>query len=113
MRPGQLHPNELELAILERLAQDNPWLQGPFTMLHVLSRKYTGVGCYTEFLCEVLERPDDPSPGLHLEVSGVPLGMVAVLFCHGTSPKCLELCTYGSDHWDGTFESFSFPVAGS
>ena len=113
MRPGQLHPNELEIAVLEHLAHDNPWLQGPFTALHVLSRKYTGVGCYTEFLCDVPAQTGDPSPGLHLEVPGVPLGMVAVLFCRGTLPKCLELCTYGNDHWDGTFEDFSIPVSGA
>ena len=50
MKPGQLYPNELELAILEELAREEPALISHLEELHVLSRKYTGVGCYTEFL---------------------------------------------------------------
>lgn len=60
MRPGQRQPNGLEIAIFERIAQDAPWLRGPFTALHVISREYTGVGGYTNFLCEVPEQTDDP-----------------------------------------------------
>lgn len=110
MRPGQLQPNELECAILERIARNEPWLQGPFSSLHVLSREYTGVGGYTNFLCDVPEAAGDPFPGLKplIRVPGVPNGMGAVLTCHGTKPKCLELFTYGDDCWDGTYEGFSF-----
>ena len=109
MRPGQLHPNELEVAILERLARDEPRLQGPFDALRVLSREYTGVGCYTTFLCnKESEELDIPFQQVYLHMPGVPLGMVAALECRGTSPDFLELCTHGNDYWDGTFEGFSF-----
>ena len=115
MRPGQLHPNELEVAILEHIARDEPWLQGPFIALHVLSREYTGVGGYTNFLCEVPEQAGDPCPSLKpsLCVPGVPHGMRAVLWCRGTLPECLELFTYGDERWDGTFGGFSFADAGA
>ncbi len=113
MDPGQHQPNQLECAILDRIARDAPWLQGPFSSLHVISREYTGVGGYTNFLCDAPAAADDPSPGLKplIRVPGVPNGMGAVLWCCGTLPKSLELYTYGDDHWDGTFEGFSFEDA--
>ena len=108
MHPEQHQPNELECAILERIAQDEPWLQGPFASLHVLSREYTGVGSYTNFMCDLPDSEDDPFPGLKplVRVPGVPNGMGAVLYCRRTLPKCLELFTYGDDPWDGTYEGF-------
>ncbi len=108
MRPGQLQPNELECAILERIARNVPWLQGPFSSLHVLSREYTGVGSYTEFVCDVPEAANDPFPGLKelIRLPGVPNGMGAILYCRGKLPKCLEIFTYG-DSWDGTYEGFT------
>jgi len=114
MRPGQGQPNQLECAILERIAKDEPWLQGPFHSLQVLSREYTGVGGYTNFLCDQAEAPGDPYPGLKplIRLPGVPNGMGAVLWCHGVYPASLELFTYGDDAWDGTFEGFSFEENG-
>jgi len=95
---------------LERIAQDEPWLQGPFASLHVLSREFTGVGSYTNFACDELDSQDDPFPGLDalILVPGVPNGMGAVLHCRAKRPKCLELFTYGDDVWDGTFDGFTF-----
>ena len=110
MHPGQLHPNELECAILERIARDEQWLQGPFANLHVLSREYTGVGCYTNFVCDLPEAAGDRFPGLKplLRLPNVPNGMGAILWCRGRLPECLELFTYGDDHWNGTYEGFYF-----
>jgi hypothetical protein len=110
MRPGQRQPNELECAILERIARDVAWLQGPFGSLHVLSRDYTGIGSYTNFVCDVPEAADDPFPGLKalIRVPSVLNGMGAVLWCRGTLPKCLEIFAYGDDSWDGTYEGFEF-----
>lgn len=115
MRPGQLQPNELEIAVLERIAQDEPRLQGSFRALRVLSREYTGAGSYTTFLRDTPKQSDDLRPGLSslLSVPGVPNGMGAVLWCRGTQPKCLELFTYGGEHWDGTFAGFSFDGTGA
>ncbi|MEY2561236.1 MAG: hypothetical protein QOG51_1651 [Verrucomicrobiota bacterium] len=110
MHPGQNQPNDLECAILERIAQDEPWLQGPFASLRVLNREYTGVGSYTNFVCDAPDAENDPFPGLKplMRVPGVPNGMGAVLYCRGTLPKCLELFTYGDDPWDATYEGFMF-----
>ena len=38
MRPGQVTPNELEAAILERMAAENPLHRAEIGRLHVLSR---------------------------------------------------------------------------
>jgi hypothetical protein len=64
MPPGQLQPNELETAILKRIAKDEPWLQMSAGDLHVLSREFTGVGGYTKFSCDFPESVNDGHPGL-------------------------------------------------
>ena len=38
---------------------------------------------------------------------GVPNGMGAVLLLKGGMPECLELFTYGDDHWEGVYDGFS------
>lgn len=110
IRPGQLTPNEFELAILERLACQNAALRPFIDKLHVLSREYTGVGGYTKFLCKA-ENPElqDQPLGLDALISmpGVPNGMGAVLFCEKGVPGFLEVFTYGDDLWDGVFEGFA------
>jgi len=109
MRPGQLKPNEFEVAILERLALDLPRLVPLISQLHVQSREYTGVGSYTNFLCaeSTLELGEQP---VHLNslisMPGVPNGMGAVLFFENGKPKFLEIFTYG-DPWDGVYDGFS------
>jgi hypothetical protein len=109
MPPGQSQPNELEKAILERIAHDEPWLVFPVGGLRVLSREFTGVGGYTTFVGDLPERTDDPHPGLKplIRLPAVPNGMGAVLWCRANRPSCLELFTYGEDRWDGTYEGFS------
>lgn len=51
-RPGQIEPNEFELAILDRITAQRPSLLAYMKNLHVLSREFTGVGSYTNFKCE-------------------------------------------------------------
>lgn len=108
MGPGQLELNELEKAILERIARDEPWLQMPAAGLRVLSREFTGVGGYTKFLCDLPESADDPHPGLKplIRLPTVPSGMGAVLWCRASQPSCLEFFTYGDEHWDGSYDGF-------
>lgn len=108
MGPGQIQPNPFECAILQRIAGDVSWLRIRLEDLHVLSREYTGVGCYTEFVCDVPGSADVSSPGLRdlIRMPNVPNGMGAVLWCRGALPKCLEIFTYGEDRWDGNFEGF-------
>jgi len=103
MKPGQRTVNELERAVLSRLDEGlEP------ERLHVLSRKYTGLGCFTEF------RLDSDADGLasHIGLDGtisVPCleyGLGAVLVCQAGRPAVLELFTY-DEHWDGTFAGFT------
>jgi len=110
MRPGQTEPNELELAVLAQLALQEPAIGSQIPDLHVLSRMFTGVGCYTRFwsgdsVAEAAER--QLVLNAEIRMPGVPNGMGAVLFSRGGLPFCLELFTYGDDHWDGVFDGFA------
>jgi hypothetical protein len=107
MRPGQLQPNEFETAILKRFAKQDPSLS--IDSLHVLSREFTGVGSFTKFLCGgSSETKWDRHLGLGAVISmpGVPSGLGAVLFCTGNEPNCLEISTFGDEHWDGIYDGF-------
>ncbi len=109
MRPGQLQPNEFELAILELLANKWPELRPLIGQLHVLSREFTGVCSYTNFRSqESASELADHDLGLeeHIEMPNVPNGMGAVLFCENGMPKFLETFTYG-DFWDGLFDGYT------
>jgi len=110
MRPGQLKPNDFELAILKRLASKESSIGNAFDRLHVLSREFTGVGSFTNFKCEESVLGDhEKQIGLDalINMPGVPNGMGAVLFLKGGMPKCLEVFSYGGDHWDGVYDGFS------
>jgi len=109
VRPGLLRPNEFELAVLKRL-------RGPLwdsemapEQLHVLSRTFTGVGSFTNFSCAKPE-PDAPREHRILTASilmpGVRTGLGAVLHLRAGQPECLEIFTFGDEHWDGTYEGF-------
>jgi hypothetical protein len=110
MRPGQLEPNEFEIALLKRFAARDPSLC--LDSLHVLSRKFTGVGSFTQFLCDgsgetkwdrVLHL------GAIISMPSVPSGLAAILFCTGSQPNCLEISSFGDEHWDGLYEGFVIP----
>jgi hypothetical protein len=110
MRPGQTTPNDFELAILKRVALQNPSIPKSIQQLHVLSRDFTGVGCFARFKC------DESKPGSSvrhvsltelINMPSVPNGMGAVLVCKGDQPECLEIFTFGDGHWDGTYNGFS------
>ena len=110
MRPGQTKPNEFELAILDRLARKEPSLHASIGELHVLSREFTGVGSFTNFKCdEPTAAASEDHVGLDamIKMPGVPSGMGAVLFRKGGQPQCLEVFTYGDDHWEGVYDGFA------
>lgn len=113
-QPGQLHLNELEVAILERIASDNPdsgdKIRRFISSAQVLSRKFTGVGCYTDMLNNgVLSGAKRTilSLSASIKVPDPPNGNGAVMFCSPNEPYVLEICTYGDEKWDGRTESFS------
>ena len=110
MRPGQVQPNEFELAVLNRIAAKDPAI-GSINQLHVLSREFTGVGSFTNFVCpregdERMFSLDDP-----IQMPGVPNGLGAVLYLKANQPKMLEIFTFGSDHWEGIYDGFSIESA--
>ena len=114
MRPGQTQPNEFEIAILQHLGLRVPAIRESIDQLHVLSREYTGVGGYTNFVDE--SSSDDLSDqqiGLDglITMPRVPNGMGAVLFCKGGRPLCLEVFAYGDDRWDGVYDGFDIEPA--
>jgi len=100
-------PNAFEIAILQAIARERPSLILDLDHLEVRSRRYTGVGSYTDFVCD--ESPDDDMLKLKapIAVAGVPHGMGAVLMCRGHRPESLETFTYGDDGWTGALEGFS------
>ncbi len=108
MRPGQLHPNELEKALLERLASENPDAQISIAQLHVLSRKFTGVGCFTEFLVKgqppALRRVLELA--VHVTIPGLQHGLGVVAF-REEDKLTLELYSFGDEMWDGVFDGFA------
>jgi len=109
MQLGQETPNALEVAVLRRIGEGAPSIRELIGGLRVQSRKYTGVGCFTEFECA--GAPDAPreSPlrmnGL-IRMRVVANGMGALLWCRLGRPHCLELYTFGDDAWDGSFDEF-------
>jgi hypothetical protein len=113
LRPGQIEPNELEQAILARLARQEASLAPLLGRLHVLSREFTGVGSFTSFRCDASEAIETTAP-LELEAEirlpGVAHGMGALLFFEGDQPSMLELYTYG-ELWDGVYAGFSIEEA--
>lgn len=115
MRPGQLKPNYFEIALLEQIAIDNPSLREHLANLHVLSRKFTGVGSFTNFKIPDLDA-QLPRTQMGLDalitVPGVENGMGAILFCRGGRPECLETYTFAGTLWDGVFEGFKINAAG-
>ncbi len=114
MKPGQLHPNEFEIAILERMAEEAPSVRSQIKGLHVLSRKYTGVGSFTHF-SEIVKTSLYIGAGpLSMDASilmpGVEHGMGALLFFDNGLPTFLEIFTFGDDAWDGDHAGFSLSM---
>ena len=111
MQPGQLEPNEFELAVLARISEAEPSIRPLIGGLHVLSREYTGVGSYTKFRCD----PDGSRGHLDMKalisMPGVPNGMGAILWCQAGRPESLETFTYGDDDWNGVFTGFKIEAA--
>ena len=113
MRPGQTEPNELELAVLDRIAQEHPTVRPMIKGLHVLSREYTGVGSFTNFKHQDSQGDSQGRwIGLNplIRISSVPNGLGAMLFCEGSQITLLEIYTFGDD-WDGLYDGFKIDDA--
>ena len=97
---------------MQRLAIEEPALKPIIHELRVLSRKYTGVGCYTQLnpLHKKMSGLENRVIGWQgsIELPEVSNGLMAILFCEKSRPDFIEFATYGNDHWDGTFSEFVF-----
>jgi hypothetical protein len=101
------------VALVERLLEENPL---PFSLadLHVLSRKYTGVGSFTTFLVR-----NHPKAGRKIlqtsamiRMPSLKHGLGFMAFYEGEE-LVLETFTCGDEKWDGVFEGFELQSAGS
>ena len=109
MRPGDIKPNDFEIAILEQIAKDQASINKFIKKLHVLSRKYTGVGCYTEFNCNISgDNIQEQEIGLDASITmpNVSNGMGALLYLKNGEPALLETYTF-DEHWDGIYQGFT------
>jgi hypothetical protein len=107
--PGDTDVNELEAAVLGRLADADPSIHSMLRGLHVLSRVFTGVGSFTHFRREAgAEGGARRTVGLDavIRIPSVASGLGALLFCRGAQPLLLELYTFGHERWDGTYDGF-------
>jgi hypothetical protein len=107
MQPGQLQPNEFEAALLGAYARQDSALGNHISDLHVISREFTGVGSFTEFQHPEVSQERDIVLDAQIQMPGVPNGLGSVLFCRGDQPRCLEIYTFGDEHWDGRYDGFS------
>jgi len=114
MRPGHTTPNEFEIEILQHLATQDPAIRPFLSDLHVLSRKYTGVGCFIEFHNHAVDEHHetcDLALNATIVVPGVLHGLGAVLFPKNGRPDRLEIYTFGEEQWDGRSDGFSIKNA--
>lgn len=100
-------PNAFEIAILAALSREHPSLIVDVNGIRVRSRSYTGVGSYTDFLCEASGEQETVGLTARIAVPGIRNGMGAALICRGRRPECLETFTLGDEFWSGSFEGFS------
>lgn len=110
MKLDQLALNELETAILDELALEDPLHKMEMKNLHVLSREYTGVGSFTKFqqYSNLNLVGGDRQIGLAAKilVPGLKNGLGAWLFFENKNPSQLEIFTYGEELWNGVFNGF-------
>lgn len=102
--------NEFEVAVLDRMAQSNLWLQPVTGNLRASSRKFTGNGSYTDFETDsaAVDVPDcHVVLDALISMPGTPNGMGAAVIVKAGYLTCLETFVYGGDHWDGDFNGFS------
>jgi len=100
--------NSLELAILNRIATDNPRSAPLIASLAMDCRELTGAGSYTYFLPKALSAL--PNDGYIGSVDSITLPGVCAL---GASLSCasgrveLDIYTLGNTSWDGSYDTFS------
>ena len=109
MKPNDTKLNDFEKAIFEHIAKYEPSINHLIHNLNVLSREFTGVGSFTNLYSEI-EEPllGNKRIGIkgQIKVPNVPSGLDAIIFCENGKIKVLEICTFGSEHWNGNYIGF-------
>ena len=110
MRPGQLTPNDFEIALLKSFAEQDQSIRGSIERLRVLSREFTGVGSFTHFVGSD-PKSGSTRPAVMLDaLVRMPDGQCilgAVLFRTGDRLDCLEVFSMDGSPWDGVYDGFS------
>jgi hypothetical protein len=107
--------NDLELKILEKVAENHPAIKNHIPFLRVLNRECTGVGMYVNFTYCNENLILDPIEPLNTvlgtnERIGLPslkYGLCFVLDINEGKIVFIELVTYGED-WDGSTLNYYF-----
>jgi hypothetical protein len=112
MRPGQLTPNDFEIALLGQLSADNANFRLSPSELHVVSREFTGVGSFTNFLVKGQAKVPRQvfSMSGSVSIPGLKYGLGVVAFYEGDR-LTLETYSSGDEHWDGVFDGFAIETA--
>ncbi len=111
---------DLEKAILGKIASasqnEHLFIEKHLPFLSVCSRELTGVGMYVNFddsspsaiLSERLDENEVYSSQNIIEIDTLKNGLGFALYAKDGKLQFLELFTYGSENWDGSYRSFSF-----
>lgn len=111
---------KLENAILEKIAtapqNKHLFIEKHLPFLSVGSRELTGVGMYVNFddsspseiLSEQLNEAEVFSSNHIVEIDTLKNGLGFALYAKDGKVDFIELFTYGSEPWDGSYNSLSF-----
>ena len=106
--------NELEIAVLERVAQKYPSLRKHFPYLNVKNRQITGVGMYVNFNYTSSNPIEDIqllnaslSTNENIIIDNLKYGLGYEIDITEGKINYIEFVTYGEE-WDGTVKNFSF-----
>lgn len=108
-----MHLTEVERAILDFVAKENPdpELIAQIESLEVASREHTGVGLYTNFefrnrdYARRISSPRVPYPGPNLNSPDLEHGAGSVVWCGDDGfLSCIEIFSYSDQYPEGDFD---------
>ena len=107
--------NNFELAVLEKISAENPFLKSHIPFLHVQSREFTGVGLYVNFSYQDGSVAYQKIPGnfsalssnASLLIEGLKHEVAYEIAVTNGKIDFLEVVTNGED-WEGKVQRFWF-----
>nr|WP_315202939.1 hypothetical protein [uncultured Flavobacterium sp.] len=104
--------NEFELAVLNSIAKEYPFLEEHIPYLRVKNREITGIGMYVNFVYSQdvrIKNPDFNNASLstneNIEMENLEYGLGFEVDIIDGKVNFIELITYG-ENWDGTIKEF-------